>query len=125
MDAIAELFSTRGRVNRGWYAAHVLLDDLLLLGLMFSMIFVGEIVGSGWMVLPLAGATAAVAWAAMAVTIKRFHDLGKSGWTMLWLAVPLVNIYFGFKLLFGKGVRGANAWGADPLTVADVSGYAA
>lgn len=28
---------------------------------------------------------------ALAVTVRRFHDIGKSGWNMLWGAIPLIG----------------------------------
>ena len=119
MDAIVELFSTRGRVNRGWYFAHILLDDVLLVSTFFGMGWVAATFGLGWVFLPMVGAAMAVTWAAVAVTVKRFHDIGESGWNFLWLCVPLVNIYFGFKLLFKKGQVGSNAYGRDPLQIAE------
>jgi len=51
-----------------------------------------------------------------AVYIKRFHDLGKSGWFSLLLIVPLVNILVGiFWLGFVKGTDGPNEYGEDPV----------
>ena len=51
-------------------------------------------------------------WAAVA---QRFHDLGYSGWTLLWLLVPLINLYFFYLLFFKPGVAGGNRFGPDPL----------
>lgn len=28
---------------------------------------------------------------ALAVTVRRFHDIGKSGWNILWAAIPLIG----------------------------------
>ena len=44
---------------------------------------------------------------ATAVTIRRLHDVGKSGW---WLLCPIVPIFF----IFGKSQEGDNKWGAQP-----------
>lgn len=46
---------------------------------------------------------------------RRLHDLDKSGWWMLLLCVPLVNILFYIYILFFKGTEGPNQYGEDPL----------
>ncbi|MEM6623035.1 MAG: DUF805 domain-containing protein [Pseudomonadota bacterium] len=51
---------------------------------------------------------------ALAVTIRRLHDLDKSGWWILIGFIPLV----GFLLLYWyclKGTEGDNQFGPDPL----------
>ena len=45
------------------------------------------------------------AWAAGAVSVKRCHDLNKSGW---WMFVPYWNLRI---LPFVKGTRGTNRYG--------------
>ena len=47
--------------------------------------------------------------------VRRLHDLDKSGWWMLLLIVPLVNLFFCLYLLFFKGTEGPNEYGDDPL----------
>ncbi len=37
--------------------------------------------------------------------IKRFHDIGRSGFNVLCFLIPFVNIYFFFLLLFKKGIK--------------------
>ena len=50
------------------------------------------------------------------LSIKRFHDMDKSGWFSLLALVPIVNLAVGlFWLGFIKGTDGANTYGADPL----------
>ena len=46
--------------------------------------------------------------------VKRLHDLNKSGWLWLLALIPLVNLFFGIYLLFGKGTEGANDYGDPP-----------
>ncbi len=48
------------------------------------------------------------------VTIKRFHDIGYSGWATLLMFVPILNIGGGFLLLFKDGTIGTNKYGNDP-----------
>lgn len=52
---------------------------------------------------------------AIAVSVRRMHDLDKSGW---WIFISLVPI-LGFILIIywfvSRGTEGANRFGADPL----------
>ena len=51
----------------------------------------------------------------LSATARRLHDIGRSGWWMLLLFVPLVGwavlLYWNIK----KGDTGPNSFGADPL----------
>lgn len=47
--------------------------------------------------------------------VRRLHDLDLSGWWMLLMLVPLVNIFFALYMLFFKGTDGPNQYGDDPL----------
>jgi len=60
-----------------------------------------------------------VVWAAGA---QRFHDLGMSGWSLLWIVVPVINLYFIYLLLARPGQPGDNQYGPDPLRTAAATG---
>ena len=67
--------------------------------------------------LQLFGLVAAVAlfMPALSVSIRRLHDLDRSGW---WLLVALVPIFGAVVLLlwyFSRGTYGSNRYGPDPL----------
>ena len=47
--------------------------------------------------------------------IKRFHDLGKSGWFTLFMFIPFVSIIFTIWIYFFKWTPGENQYGPDPL----------
>ena len=52
-----------------------------------------------------------------AVTVRRVHDCNKSGWLLLLLFIPLVNLIFGFVFLYfmvKAGTSGDNRFGVDP-----------
>lgn len=51
------------------------------------------------------------------LTIRRLHDLNKSGWFCLLMLVPFVNNIFPFYVLLAPGTVGPNEYGADPLGV--------
>jgi len=115
MDALLELFSFQGRANRSWYFWHIVVDDFVIFALAMAMIVMGVLVGVPLIVLPLAGVMLGGIAAAIAVTVKRLHDIDRPGWHWFLLAVPLYNIYLGIKLLFERGTQGPNRFGPDPL----------
>jgi len=47
--------------------------------------------------------------------IRRWHDLGKSGWLSLLMLIPLLNLLVLIFLWVKKGTDGPNAYGDDPL----------
>ncbi len=54
-------------------------------------------------------------WLALALQVRRWHDLNKSGW-MVALNLTLIFIPVAFVMLgFIRGTNGANRFGADPL----------
>jgi len=115
MDPFFELFSFDGRVNRGWYFLHVVLDDLVILTIMILFLTVSAILETPILLLPAIGVILGGIWAAVAVTVKRLHDLGRPGWHWWLLMVPLYNIYLGLVLIFQRGTIGPNPFGPDPL----------
>ena len=46
------------------------------------------------------------------ITARRLHDLDKSGWMMLLLLLPVINIFFILYLLLAPGTAGLNRYGA-------------
>ena len=50
----------------------------------------------------------------IAVAVRRMHDVGKSGWFVL---IPIYN----FILAITEGNKGANDYGPDPKTVANLN----
>jgi hypothetical protein len=50
-------------------------------------------------------------WAQLALAAKRFHDVGKAGWSCLLLFVPLVGLIAFIYLLFARGEDRDNQYG--------------
>ena len=48
-------------------------------------------------------------------SIRRLHDLNKSGWFLLISLIPVINFFFGIYAGFFKGTEGPNDYGDDPL----------
>ena len=55
--------------------------------------------------------------------IRRLHDLNCSGFWVILVFVPLVNIVFFLWLLIKKGTEGDNDYGADPLDAGAVPAH--
>lgn len=110
-------FTSKGRLNRKSY--------------IYRSIFLSLVLGIIQLILELATAAIEALELLFAVMIlvlcifgfvasimmlaRRLHDLDKSGWWMLLLFVPLVNILFYIYILFFKGTEGPNQYGDDPL----------
>jgi uncharacterized membrane protein YhaH (DUF805 family) len=54
---------------------------------------------------------------ALAVEVRRLHDLGKSGWWMLIALIPLVGVIWLLVLFCTDGQSGQNRYGAGPKSV--------
>lgn len=55
-------------------------------------------------------------WPGLAVSIKRWHDRGKSGWWILIALVPLIGgLWALIETGFLPGTPGTNEYGPDPL----------
>ena len=59
-----------------------------------------------------------IAWPALAVQAKRWHDLNKSGWWILVNLIPIVGSLWALIVNgFYKGTDGDNRFGSDPVKV--------
>ena len=60
--------------------------------------------------------TLLVIWPSLALSIKRWHDRGKSGWWILIGFVPLIGgLWALIETGFLPGTPGTNEYGPDPL----------
>lgn len=50
------------------------------------------------------------------MAIKRCHDRERSGWFLLLMLIPLLNIWVLIEIYFLKGTTGLNKYGADTLS---------
>ena len=53
----------------------------------------------------------------LAVTIRRLHDIGKSGWWVLIALVPIIGPIWLLVLCVLDGQPGANPWGMNPKEI--------
>ena len=101
MDPFEVLFSFDERLNRKPFWLYQ-----IGVGIVTAVPF---LVGEGWLtgLLEL--------WAQAALSVKRAHDRGRSGWFVLVLLVPLVQVWPFIELWFLRGTAGDNQYGPDPL----------
>ena len=110
-------FTSSGRLNRksyiyrNFFLSFVLNIIRIILAVLAAYIDALELLFTG--LLYVSGIFGFVAGIMMLA--RRLHDLDKSGWWMLLLFVPLVNILFYIYILFFKGTEGPNQYGEDPL----------
>ena len=50
----------------------------------------------------------------IALTIRRFHDLNKSGWWFLWILLPYIGIFVVLFFMLQKGDINDNQYGESP-----------
>lgn len=53
----------------------------------------------------------------MVISIRRLHDMNRSGWLILLFLIPLLNIFMGLYLLLGSGSKGVNNYGLPRATL--------
>lgn len=53
----------------------------------------------------------------LSITVRRWHDLGKSGWFALLGLIPLVGFFVWLYLIFASGNDGKNMYGESPKDV--------
>lgn len=110
-------FTSKGRLNRRSYIYRSIFLSLVLSVIQVVLTFAANSIGALELLfavlLLVSGLFGFVA--SIMMLERRLHDLDKSGWWMLLLCVPLVNILFYIYILFFKGTEGPNQYGEDPL----------
>ena len=53
----------------------------------------------------------------LAVAVRRLHDIGKSGWNLLWILLPIVGAIMLIYWYCQDSQVGENKWGANPKFV--------
>ena len=105
-DAIRNTFSIKGRAKRSEFNYFMFL--LLVFSIIFSSIL--NITSSSSLnqhtailiiILSITGLFLSITQ--ITVSIRRLHDLGRTGWFVLLLYIPLINLVFIFYLMFAVG----------------------
>lgn len=110
-----EILTWRGRIGRLRYLAYTMGAYLVMFVAMFFAGLIGGLSRSPAlaMFLMVVCGLAYFVFVVMAA-IQRVHDIDWSGWTVLLMLVPLVNVVVGLIWLFKGGTDGANRFGPAP-----------
>lgn len=107
LDAVKNKYADfNGRARRQEYWMYVLVYILLLI----ATSIIDAIIGFPIFTLI---AIFGLAVPSLAVSFRRIHDTGKSGWFIL---VP----FYGLYLLFVDGTPGSNEYGANPKEISNI-----
>ena len=89
------LFEFRGRINRArfWIGALVLYAFQVVLMIVTVILDSGAFAFFAWLVLVI------TIWPALAISVKRWHDRGKSGWWVLIGLIPIIGFIWMKKLI--------------------------
>ena len=101
-NKLDSIFTRQGRLNRWRFFTKSL--KLIVLS------FIGGILSPFGLILVLASF-----FGSICITVRRLHDLNKSGWFSLVSFIPYVNFIFALYVLLAKGTDGVNKYGRDPL----------
>ena len=102
---VQKSFTIEGRASRSEYWFFYLFIIIAQIGLGV----VDGVAGT-----PLSLLVLALIPAIICVSIRRMHDVGKSGWLLLIALIPLVNLILLYWFIFDGGQPHANHFGAVP-----------
>ncbi len=105
MNILNKVFGFNGFLNRKEYFLYSLIVGIvayLLLAFVFPMLPIST---ADFNMLLLILTMVAVAISAISIHVRRLHDIGKNGWWVLLLFVPIVGFFFGFYLLLKPGTQ--------------------
>ena len=105
-------FSGRARRSEYWY---YILANLIIL---IIAAVIDNVTGLNFEPLPYGIIYSLYALATflpgLAVTVRRLHDVGKSGWFYFIVLVPIIGAFWLLYLFVKDGDQGTNSYGSDP-----------
>ncbi|MER5871158.1 DUF805 domain-containing protein [Streptomyces sp. NPDC002044] len=102
-------FSGRARRREYWMYALIHIAIVVVLAILDSVLSIAPVLVGIYMVATLVPS--------LAVTVRRLHDLGKSGWWYLIILVPLIGGIWLLVLTASEGQSQANEYGENPKAV--------
>lgn len=98
-----------GRSRRAEYWFFVLIHTVI----MVSLSVVGLLIGDKMSILGLIYLLAVLV-PTLALNVRRLHDIGKSGWMMLIVLIPLIGVIWFIVLMLTDSNTGDNKYGPNP-----------
>ncbi|OGU59009.1 MAG: hypothetical protein A2X64_03885 [Ignavibacteria bacterium GWF2_33_9] len=108
LKVLKQYVDFNGRARRKEYWMFVLINFIF----MILASILDYIIGTYFVIYSLYAL--AILLPALAVGIRRLHDLGKSGWWIFISLIPLIGAIWLLILMFTEGQRQANEYGPDP-----------
>lgn len=93
-------FDGRSRRKEYWYMA-IWFWIFYLAALVSAVVLTGDALDAMTVIMPVIGVASFIALIPnLSLTVRRLHDIGKSGWNILWNMVPVVNFVMPFIFLY-------------------------
>ncbi|MCH4551409.1 DUF805 domain-containing protein [Aestuariibaculum lutulentum] len=106
-----------GRARRKEYWMFTLINSLILFGLIAISVAISVTSDAlGFLSLYFIYILAMII-PSLAVSVRRLHDIGKSGWYYLVAFIPFIGTFWLLFLLITEGEKGSNAYGPDPKNI--------
>jgi uncharacterized membrane protein YhaH (DUF805 family) len=114
LQALKKYADFSGRARRREYWFYILFYVIILVVLTICDTIIGTTMqGAGLGILTLIYLLA-VLIPTLAVTVRRLHDTGRSGWWILIQLVPIVGVFILLYFLVSDSNPGTNAYGPSP-----------
>lgn len=110
-------FKASTRIGRIRYLSHAFLFSILMYALLIPslfLMFTDNVILIGIASLMMFAVYVFFAVLIFISGIQRLHDLDRSGWFILFLLVPLLNIALAVYMLFWPGTEASNNFGKRP-----------
>lgn len=104
---LRKFYVFRGRARRKEYWMFTLISSLIYLALLFADDFAGNEI-------PSLGFSLLILLPSLAVTVRRLHDIDRSGWWALVGVLPCVGLIFMLIWAATEGTPGQNRYGMNP-----------
>jgi uncharacterized membrane protein YhaH (DUF805 family) len=113
IDAVKNHYADfNGRARRKAYGFFILVNIIIniVLSVIDTIVF-NNIIG-----IPLLSLLfgLAILVPSLAISVRRLHDIGKSGWLAILLFIPIVSLVLFIILLAVDSVKGSNQYGENP-----------
>jgi len=116
LQALKKYADFSGRARRKEYWFFVLFNIIISVVLTVCDVFLGTYSAAASIGILTGIYTLAVLIPGIAVSVRRLHDTGRSGWWLLIVLVPLIGALVLLIFMFIDSQPGQNAYGPSPKT---------
>lgn len=109
----------KGRARRQEYWMFVLISTIISITLTLIDNFAGLMYASSGLLSSVYSLLVLIPY--IAVTVRRLHDAGKSGWYYLLVLLPIIGWIWLIVLLCKDSEHGVNKWGDNPKGIGNDS----